>query len=75
MLQKLKNKIIRYMPVSQKTYAKTFLSLIKIIEAQKEAEMFIRNDLWQLSKAVNEMGHGHKSEELVKKKDESSMYG
>jgi len=74
MLQKLKNKIIRHLPMSQGEYVDTFADLLDIIEVQKESEMFIRNDLWQLSRVVHKL-ENKTTTKKENKKDDNSMFG
>jgi len=74
MLQKLKNKIIRHLPMSQGDYVDTFTDLLDIIEVQKESEMFIRNDLWQLSRVVHKL-ENKTTPKKENKTDDDNMFG
>ena len=69
LIMRIKNK----MPISRYYYASTFTSLLKIIDAQKESEMIIRSDLYQLTKAMHELNMTPKKEEEETKDDQ--MYG
>ena len=75
MLKKLKIMIKKRMPVTKEEYAGTILKLIKIIEVQKEAQMFMRNDIFQMSEALQNMGHESPIEEKEKTDDPSLMFG
>ena len=76
MLKKLKIMIRKRMPVTKEEYAGTILKLIKIIEAQKEAQMFMRNDIFQMSEALQNMGQESPMEEKEKTNDFSNfMFG
>ena len=75
MLKKLKIMIKSNMPVSKKDYASTILKLIKIIEAQKEAQMFMRNDIFQMTQALQSMGHESPIEEKEKTDEPNFMFG
>ena len=75
-LSLMKIKIQSHLPVSRKTYATTLSSLIKILEAGKEAEMFLRNDVYQLGKVVHEIKDGKKEKGKKEEKDNvSGMFG
>ena len=75
MLKKLRIMIKNKMPISRQDYASTILKLIKIIEAQKEAQMFMRNDIFQMSEALQNMGHESPIEEKEKTDVVDSMFG
>jgi len=75
MLKKLKIMIKSNMPVSKKDYASTILKLIKIIDAQKEAQMFMRNDIYQMTQALQDMGQESPIEEKEKTDVVDSMFG
>ena len=75
MLKKLKIMIKKRMPVTKEEYAGTILKLIKIIEVQKEAQMFMRNDIFQMSEALQNMGKESPIEEKEKTDDPSLMFG
>ena len=63
------------MPISRQDYASTILKLIKIIDAQKEAQMFMRNDIYQMTQALQDMGHESSIEEKEKTDVVDSMFG
>ena len=75
MLKKLKIMIKSNMPVSKKDYASTILKLIKIIDAQKEAQMFMRNDIYQMTQALQDMGQESPIEEKEKTDEPNFMFG
>ena len=75
MLKKLKIMIKKRMPVTKEEYAGTILKLIKIIEVQKEAQMFMRNDIFQMSEALQNMGKESPIEEKEKTDVVDSMFG
>ena len=75
MLKKLKIMIKNKMPISRQDYASTTLKLIKIIDAQKEAQMFMRNDIFQMSEALQSMGHESPIEEKEKTDEPNFMFG
>jgi len=75
MLKKLKIMIKNKMPISRQDYASTILKLIKIIDAQKEAQMFMRNDIYQMTQALQDMGQESPIEEKEKTDVVDSMFG
>ena len=70
----MKNKVILNMPVSRKYHIEDIRMMLDIIDVQKENEMFMRNDLFHLTRIVDEI---EKKKETTKeeKKEDDSMFG
>lgn len=75
MLQKLKNKIILNMPISRKYYNDTFSMLFKLIDIQKESEMFMRNDLFHLTRIVEKIERRKETMKEEIKEEKDNMFG